>query len=166
MIDVKTNKKSVAGIILILIGILLFLSQHIDNFHDFFSLLLIGSVFLFLYFTRKKIGFLIPGCILIGLGLGQLLDNSLNWIGDMDAIGLGFGFLLIYLITNIWEKQSYWWPLIPGVFLITVGFSDGSSFLVKSWPLILVVIGLIIIYKEFKNSAESKTKDFTKKDQT
>jgi hypothetical protein len=31
------------------------------------------------------------------------------------------GFIAIYVIAKLYERDSHWWPLIPGVILILIG---------------------------------------------
>ena len=122
----ERSRKIVAGTVLIVLGVLAFLVQQMDGFRESIPLLLAGAVFVILYFTKKKSGFLIPGCILLGLSVGEVVGNNVNWLGDMSSIGLGLGFIAIYVITFIFEEKSHWWPLIPGGFLVLSGISEGN----------------------------------------
>ncbi len=66
------------------------------------------------------------------------------WVGDLDTIGLGAGFVAIYVIDILYRGRSHWWPLIPGAILIVAGVASGSleHLISVGWPLVLIVIGL------------------------
>jgi Na+/H+ antiporter NhaD/arsenite permease-like protein len=68
-------------------------------------------------------------------------------------IGLGLGFIAIFVIQLIVARQSHWWPLIPGGILVLVGVAEGfpqaHTLIEKGWPLILVLIGLAILAGQF-----------------
>lgn len=139
--------RSVLALLLIGGGILFMLGQF-NPFIDFggLVLLLLGSVLLYAYWSTRsghRIGFLIPGAILFGLGIGQVLSNWMyvgNWDGDFSTLGLGFGFCLIWLL-----ERRQWWALIPGGILVLVGLS--SIALISSvWPLALIALGVYLLY--------------------
>ena len=79
------------------------------------------GAFMAAYLAKKEYGFLIPACILLGLGAGSIGANSFFDFGDSRQLGLGFGFVAIFLIALLYERKSHWWPLIPGAALILLG---------------------------------------------
>jgi hypothetical protein len=139
----------VAGAILILIGIAALAQQLLGGFGDSLILFAIGGALLAGYFTRRNYGLLIPGCILLGIALGSVGQETVFTVGDFGAIGLGMGFLAIYLIDLAYSGETHWWPLVPGGVMVVTGIAQGSKtferLLTVGWPLILVLVGLIIL---------------------
>ena len=96
----RDRDRSILAIVLIGGGLLFLLDQF--NFFPSFGdmvLLLIGGVFMYAYFSTKpgyKVGFLIPGSILLGIGAGQFLQGfapiDAIFGGSISAITLGLGF--------------------------------------------------------------------------
>jgi hypothetical protein len=68
------------------------------------------------------------------------------------------GFIAIYVIAKLYERDSHWWPLIPGVILILIGVPKTAKifrFLFDNWPLILVAIGLLVLIGAFRRTADA-----------
>ena len=121
--------RSTAGAILITVGLVLFAFQFMQGLGPellFFSL---SAAFLAGYLWTRSYGLLIPGGILLGVGLSVLGSESRSVLGDLGVIGLGIGFILIYLVARLVEGRSHWWPLIPGAALILPGVAAGSELL-------------------------------------
>lgn len=141
------------GVILILLGLGLFATQFVAGLSDAIVLFLLGGAFMAGYLSRRAYGLLIPGCILLGLGLGSVGEGSLLGFGDMSSLGLGLGFIAIYVIALLVEGRSSWWPLIPGGILLVNGLASGSEairqMLSLGWPLLLVLLGLLILASSF-----------------
>lgn len=145
-----------AGAILIVIGLILLASQLVEGLADHVWTLLIGGLFVTGYFYRWAYGLLIPGCILLGIGLGNLGQGSILQSGDFDSIALGLGFLAIFVIDTLYRGRSHWWPLIPGGVLVVSGLAEGieafEDLLTVGWPGILILIGLIILAGTFRGA--------------
>lgn len=112
-------------------------------------LLLIGGIFMYAYANTRpgyRIGFLIPGSILLGLGAGELLSNlpfmQLWDGGSITGLTLGLGFCLIWFL-----ERRHWWALIPGGILVLTAFST-LSIIGRLWPLALVAIGVYLLYDQ------------------
>ena len=135
------GSRSLAGAVLIVLGLGLFALQLVGPPAEATVLFLVGGLLVAAYFARRLYGLLIPGCVLLGLGLGR--------VGDLELVGLGVGFLAIYLIDSIYGERTHWWPLIPGVALALVGASrlsgDALGVLAVGWPLLLVLAGLLLL---------------------
>ena len=103
---------------------------------------------------------LIPGCILLGLGIGNLGSDSFMSFGDSEMLGLGFGFIAIFVISWFQERKSHWWPLIPGGVLLIMAIPRTQGFfeyLWQHWELILVIIGALIVIGAFRDRGESRS---------
>ena len=151
-----SQRRLTAGAILIVVGMILLASQLVEGLADHVWTLLIGGLFVAGYFYRRAYGLLIPGCILLGIGLGNLGEGSILQFGDFDSIALGLGFVAIFLIDTLYRGRSHWWPLIPGGVLLVSGLAEGSQafedLLTVGWPAILILIGLIILAGAFRGA--------------
>ena len=147
----RSNERDRTILALILIGGgVLFLLGQLPFFPGFgdLILLLIGGVLMYAYFTTKpgyRIGFLIPGAILLGLGVGELIESfpfPRLWSGDITTITLGLGFCLIWFF-----ERKHWWALIPGGILVLSGLSS-LAFFGSLWPLALIALGVYLLYNQ------------------
>jgi len=145
----QTRTRAVSGILLIVMGLGLFGLQYLEAMGQSAMLLLLGGLFVAAYLYGRSHLLLVFGGILLGLGAGSYGERYLYVWGEFSRIGLGAGFVAIYLIALLRERRSHWWPLIPGVVLTLLGlgkwhqvwtflFSDG-------WPLIFVIIGVMVL---------------------
>lgn len=146
------------GLVFILIGIIGFLSNFFD--FSFFNmaklwpifLLIPGLAFELIYFSNHKSpGLLVPGGILITLGIIFLFQTYTNWIfaGFMwpfYVLAPAIGLFQLYLFgTHNYNL------LIPVGILTTVAvvgvLSNMYSFINASyiWPIALIVVGFIIL---------------------
>ena len=153
------RQKFTAGMVLVLFGLGFFLVQRLDAIGNEVVMLIIGSAFLVAYLFQKAYGLLVPAGILLGLGTGQLLQGQYWWANDGIQLGLGVGFLSIYVIARLYQGTSHWWPLIPGVILVIIGVPRTARIfrlLFDNWPLILVAIGLIVLVGAFRKSSPDR----------
>lgn len=146
-----SRARLIPGLILIVIGMALLLMQFF-RFGPGQFLLLLGLVFLFPYFLTHSYGLLIPGCILAGIGLGLIFETS-EQTSVTVPIGLGLGFIAIFVIQLLVAGRSHWWPLVPGGALVLVGLVESvpqaQTLIEKGWPLLLILIGLAILAGQF-----------------
>lgn len=145
-----TNRGSaIAGGVLIAVGVMIFAMQYASGFEEAVMLFAVGSIFLYFYFRHRKYGLLIPGCILMGLALAVVGDRGFYALGDFDQIGLGLGFLAIYVIAKAYQGRSHWWPLVPGGILVINGLLEGHAavrrLLHDGWPLLLIAAGILLV---------------------
>ena len=149
----------VGGLILIGLGVLFLLQQYAPEWVGGWLFLVgLGVIFLVAYLLNKQYGFLIPGCILTGLGIGVALIGDANTDspqeGGVVVIALGLSFLAIWLVDMIVARgrPGHWWPLIPGGLLTVVGLTlvtDNQALWEKIgqwWPLIFILLGVWIIF--------------------
>ena len=152
------RQKFIAGIVLVLIGLGFYLVQQLEAVGTEVVMLIIGAAFLVAYFYQKAYGLLIPACILLGLGVGTLLhEQGFWWANEGAQLGLGVGFLSIYVIARLYQRETSWWPLIPGIILVVIGIPKTAMvirFLREHWALILVAIGLLVLIGAFRRSEE------------
>lgn len=116
----------------------------------------IGGGLLVGYAVTRHYGYLVPGGILTGLGIGIIWQAMvLNDAGGAVLVGLGAGFLSIYLVdTLVRRDRALWWPVIPGGITLTIGLVletgrggtlAGAALL---WPIFLVVIGGALLLRQ------------------
>lgn len=142
--------RTMLGLILVGGGILFLLDQlNIFGITGNLVLPIIGGVFMYAYFTTRqghRIGFLIPGAILLGIGVGQLISSlsvpQLWSRGDVTVLTLGLGFCLIWAL-----ERRHWWALIPGGILLMVGLSSLFA-IAQLWPLALIALGIYLLYDQ------------------
>ena len=149
--DLTMSQRTLApGLFLIGLGAFLLLVQT-TSLGSEAVVAVIGAAFVVAYFAKRIYGFLVAGGIMLGLGLGILWQVETGSDGAV-LIGLGLGFVSIWVIGNLMRDEvRHWWPLIPGGIIATVGVlveAEQTGFLRSYgdlWPLILVVIGAILL---------------------
>jgi len=141
----------VAGLVIAGIG-LFFLAGQLEPDIGRFVTLFIGLALLAVFVVRREYGFLVPGSILTGVGIGIVLDTAASGAAESGVMMLSIagGFLGIWLIGSLYRlPQNHWWPLIPGGILTLIGLVqlsrtdvDGA---LRLWPIILIVVGAIVL---------------------
>jgi hypothetical protein len=146
-----TQRNLVPGLILIALGAFLFFVQATGVGAEAI-VAVIGAGFLIAYGITRQYGFLVPGGILTGLGLGIVWETSTATAGGVVLIGLGLGFVSIWLVDLVMKHTPVaWWPLIPGGILATIGVlvETGREGLLAEltwlWPIALIVVGGILL---------------------
>jgi hypothetical protein len=145
--DRSSMNRMLPGLILIALGVIFLLSRTFVALSGAVLLGGLGALFIFAYFATRKYGWLIPGSILAGLGFGELIGWS--------SLGLGLGFIGIFVIDVIVRGKSHWWPLIPGVIITLDALGDRANVVIAPlrnlisnwWPLLLIVIGLWLLFQ-------------------
>jgi hypothetical protein len=120
----------------------------------------IGGALLIAYAFTRHYGYLVPGGILTGLGLGIIWQAAvLSDAGGAVLVGLGAGFLTIYLVDLfVRGNGALWWPIIPGGITLTIGLllETGNGGTLEGaaplWPIILVVIGGVLLLRQLASS--------------
>ncbi len=157
----------VAGSILVGIGIFSLLSNFGIVRGEFF-LLIVGGIFLALYGastkTPRPLGFLIPGCIVMGVGI---YSNMEYYFADLDGAAffwiLGLSFASIHLLHSTFStasKGSSKWALYVGAGLIAFGtfvfatlffeYEPVRYLLHNFWPATLIFFGIYMIFSKKK----------------
>jgi hypothetical protein len=153
----KGPRSTIWAWILIGAGVLLLINSRFELSGGIF-LLGIGAAFLAAYSSQRLYGFLVPGMILAGLGVGTIFDDIgvFGAGGEWDTFWLGMGFVGIYLADRLGPRQSNAWPLWPGGFLVLFGFWDIAwkiglldyewwEFVEDWWPILLIVWGIYLL---------------------
>ena len=95
------------------------------------------------------------------MGTGFTLRHDSDIFDNTMLLGMGFGFLAIFLIPLVYERRTHWWPLIPGSVLILISIRQADDIVhylfTKGWPLILVIIGVMILLGAFGRSRRGQT---------
>lgn len=153
--DNRSDRRIVAGILLIVVGIGLLALQLFEGLGQSSWLLFLGILFIVGYFLRRAYGFLVAGGIIFGVGLGQLAEELFD-VGDgIGSIGLGLGFVAIYAIDRANRSEAPWWPLIPGLILLVTGLGSVGEDIAEAmnyvWPALLIAVGLALIFGLSRN---------------
>lgn len=150
----------VFALILILVGIGGLILQATEGQADVGGVivLLIGLGLLGAFAFTRQYGYLIPGGILTGLGVGIALQDAVTMSDDSSGgvivLGLGLGFISIWLIgALVGVAQHHWWPLVPGGLLAVIGgallVGGDAVRVIDYWGLVLVGIGLLVLWRAF-----------------
>jgi len=168
------EKNSIApGIILIVIGVV-FLLQQLDIYYfRWRQIYPVGMLALSIYYFlsmpgKKDKSVIFPAVILLILGVFFFLRNfnlfdfddyfySSRYYWPVFLIAFGAGFTSLFFV-----REDDWGVLIPGGILLFLGvtfFLRGFGFyfwedLRNFWPVILIVIGGLMIFKSLRNKAE------------
>ena len=152
----------IGGALLIAIGLLVLLAQNIKT--ESLGLLFLpalGGLFLVAGIVGRQVGFIIPGGILTGIGLGVILTQNPQVAltetaqGGVFFIGFALGWFLITVLSKLFTHETQWWALIPGGIMALLGGAlmlGGAAlnvleFVGRWWPLVLVGLGLVIIMR-------------------
>lgn len=148
----------IPGLILILLGIALLLKEYFEVGPGLI-LIFVGLVFLVPYVFTRWYGMLVPGLLLLGLGIGLLLERGTR-TDVTTPLGLGLGFIAIFVVDFAVRRVLRWWSLIPGGVLVIVGIADAfpeaQLWLQKGWPVLLIALGLLLLSAEFKPRTGTK----------
>lgn len=145
--------------ILVSTGLCLLLSQaRLLDFVLYLSVG-IGAVMLGIGYFKRWLGFIIPGSIVLGSGLGVYLawgtglaPNPLAQTGLM-LVCFAFGWIAISILSRKVTDQFVWWPLIPGGILAMVGWGlyiggnpgEAASFIGNTGSVGLIVLGMYLL---------------------
>ena len=147
----KNNRQSMIwGTLLVLFGVLMLLETmnliHIVG-QVVWAIIVggIGLPFLFVYLNdRQQWWALIPGVVLVGVGVGILVGGQLS--GIIITFSVGLPFLLIYL-----NDRNNWWALIPAwvmtsVSLIIILDWVGLDNLIAPWVMFAIALPFLAVY--------------------
>lgn len=166
-VDVNEKKtdvrnRAIAGVALILIGALVLFAQVGQS--EQLALLIpaaLGAIFLAWGLITRTFGLVIPGSILLGVGLGTyLITGPYSTMegeaqGGLFMVAFAAGWLLMCLLSPLTTSGFQWWPLIPGAIIGAIGaalLAGGFGMQILQiigygWPLILVGVGVYLLIK-------------------
>jgi hypothetical protein len=162
----RARKSNLAfGVLLLVVGGVLLATRLIPMETAPAWLLGLGVGLSLIAIVNASYGALVAGMILLGLGAGMVLGD--RGVGDIASgtwivIGLGFGFLGIYLLSLVLKLRSHWWPLVPGLVLVAIG---GARYVrhfallppevvmaVRTWwPAALIVVGVWVVVRALRS---------------
>lgn len=157
-----------AGLALIVLGGVLLLLERLDSgAHVHLLFVLLGGIFVAGYLYKRAFGLLIPGALLLGIGGGLAFEDlhSGPFVdGENVALGLGLGFILIYVVSLLYERQNRWWPLIPGGFLVIASLPDfvWVDDVLDFWPVAVMAVGVLLLFRAVtsrRNEGEARRAD-------
>jgi hypothetical protein len=152
---IKQSEKFKTGIILLAIGIIALTFQNVDTLSSSVLFFILGAIFLGMYLYKTCDSYLIPGCILLGLGIAHFQPSYFINFGNPYFMGLGIGFMLIFFVSRFYTGKGHYWPLIPGVILLgydlIIQMGSLLQYASKHWPIILIVVGLYFVYAANRN---------------
>lgn len=158
----QARDRLVLGVMLILIGLIAFLSQVVELPRiEWLILPALALIFLIWGLIVREIGLIIPGGILAGVALGTyLITGPLADQLEMNQAGVflvafSAGWALISLLSPLTKQRFQWWPLIPGGIIGMVGLAllqGGAAVRILEiigygWPLILIGVGVYLLLK-------------------
>lgn len=156
----KGSSRLFLGLVLAAIGAALLLARmHVVSQGPAVLLAIGGALALYGVFART-FGPLVPGCILLGLGSGMLLgDRGVEGFGVVrwQLLGLGGGFILLFLLALVLGLGLRWWPLVVGGVLAGVailpqikGLFDPQVVVAfrTYWPVLLIAAGLYLVVRD------------------
>lgn len=158
----ERHEAVIGGTVLIAIGLLVLIAQNVKT--ETLGLLFLpalGGIFLVAGIIGRQVGFLIPGGILTGIGVGAILEQGTvvaengNVQGGVFLLGFAGGWFLITVLSKLFTRETHWWPVIPGVIMALIGGAlmlGGAAlnvleFAGRWWPLVLMALGLTIIVR-------------------
>lgn len=150
------RRQRVAGLVLVVAGVALLAVFRLDM-ATAIAPALTGAVLLIVYVATRVYGFLVPGSVLTGLGIGVMVDTMVETAGFLP-LGLGAGFLFVALLDRLagGGRPGGWWPLVPGGLLVLVGAAqllEAAGMLAVAatwWPAALIVGGLWRIVRHWR----------------
>lgn len=166
-----------AGVVIVGVGVFLLLAQLVPDIGRWIPLL-IGLIFLAAFVPQREYGFLIPGCIVGGVGVGVILAGVVEdpWSGAAVLLSIAGGFIAIWVVSVLirrvdrdWPRgssrdaaQALWWPLIPGGILALIGLivlaEEGlESDLLRWWPLLIIGAGIVVLVSALTRRGDRRT---------
>lgn len=142
------------GLVLIIAGGILLLTRQQLLSGDL-TVLIIGTLLLTVYAFTGHYGLLVAGGIMIGLGAGVALRERGPLGAASGMLGLGAGFLLIYIVDRARgiQRPGRSWPVIPGGILVLIGLiqaarASGAMWALGTWwPVLLILLGIWLLLR-------------------
>jgi hypothetical protein len=139
--------RSVAGLVLIVIGLIIVISRLVPGTGEYVPLA-IGVTCLVAFMLTREYGWAVAAGIISGLGVGVVLSTLFTDPSDgmVFMLSLAGGFAAVWLLgfaADPVERNP--WPLIPAVILAAVGISivtDTPGLI--DWLIIAIAVVLVL----------------------
>lgn len=152
----------VGGAVLIGCGLVLLAGQIFTL--GAWPLVMLGLIFTAAGISTHTAGWLIPGGVLNGIGLGALLVESGLAAGDpaeggVFLLAFAAGWASIYALSRLFTAEPLRWTLIPAGVMALIGapllmgaageaaLSTLFGWLGLIWPVALIVAGLVVLLR-------------------
>lgn len=153
------------GVVLLAVGIILLVTRFVPLQSAPTWLLGLGLAFSLVAILQRSSAPLVAGMILLGLGAGFVLgDHELAGLhkGTWTLVGLGGGFIGIYVLGLVLGLRAHWWPLVVGLVLVGIGVGrelhyklvipPAVEIAVRTWwPAALVVAGIFVVVRALRS---------------
>lgn len=155
----RLGKRRTWGLVLLAVAVLALLNRYLPFRSEQLILPLLGAGFTIWAVLARVPGLLIPGGVLLGIGLGTLAQRFYG-LGAGTGSGqalflfcLAGGFLLITLLFLACFRQRVLWPLWPASFialaaamrLMGSAWQDYLWRILPYWPFALLVIAIWLL---------------------
>lgn len=168
--SIGRHRLPIAGIVLILIGLLALAPQLVPS--DLVGLAFLpglGLIFLAWGVAARNEALFIPGGILSGIGLGIILiEKVFTGLGDeaqggVFMLAFALGWVVIPVLGRLVTGKAHWWPFVPAGMIGLLGAAlviggETLTWVGKSlsylWPLVLIGIGLYVILRGRRTADE------------
>src|SRR3954468_17424569 len=123
----KFNRRQMWGVALLITAVLALLNRYLPFSSEYLILPLLGFGFTAWAIAGRVTGLLVPGGILLGVGMGFWAQRFYGLGAGSSAgqalflICLAAGFLLITLFALIFFRGRVLWPLWPATFIALAG---------------------------------------------
>lgn len=150
----------IPGIILLTIGsqqiIYTFAPEILDQYGGVYLLTGFALSFFAVYIAAPYNWWaIIPGGILLTVAGITLFDELVSEpgvdIGGGFFLGLGFTFLLVFLLPGASRSRNTW-AIFPALALLLVGvliLTSAGEIINYIWPMIIIIMGLVLIVRNF-----------------
>jgi hypothetical protein len=149
--DKRKGQRVIAGLVLIGLGLALYGFELYRGLGRTTVIFIAAAAFLGAYLVSRTLGFLVPACLLLGVGAGELLER-LTDLHTAQTLWLGIGFLGTSAFAWMYEGRRTIWPLVPGTLLALFSVPQAGRFVdlaQRHWPLVLVAVGLAVLLGSF-----------------
>ena len=157
----RNSGQIVMGLVLLFLGGF-FLLNNLGFLRGEAFLVFLGLAFVGAYLlTGRQVGFLVPGAVLVSLGLFAGLEQSRFFWGQRAGGGwffmfMALAFAAVFIIDSLGRASPTTWALFPaaglGLFgLILLGIDVVPRSLWRTtatwWPIVLILVGLLFLLK-------------------
>ena len=156
----------VAGLVLIMVGVLILVGQYgRGSWIELLVLPGLALVFLAWGISARNAGPIIPGCILAGIGLGIILEKTVVTAGADDSgaiflLTMALGFAAITPMTALFAGGRQIWGVIVGVILAVIGGAlliggqamRALELVGQASPVLLIVLGIWLMVQQSRSN--------------